>query len=193
MPLLLLLLPHAGTILGLALFLPLPSILGQPGGPHFPKGSRPLASESPPVLGPKIASQPLIQCPARDLPPELSLALIIRRPYFHCDHIAGNSNCSTRDLHIEVYYDLPAFAAYTKLRDSIQLVKRYSLEPFMTPRQFFYPRVVIEFYHTMTSRQGPNPTAIHFSIDGRPGILRATDIAVAFNLSMVLANSTDYR
>ena len=63
----------------------------------------------------------------------------------------------------------------------------------MTPRRFFYPRVVIEFYHTMTSRREPNPITIHFTIDGRPGILRATDIAAAFNMPVVLANSVDYR
>ena len=63
----------------------------------------------------------------------------------------------------------------------------------MTPCRFLYPRVVIEFYHTMTSRQEPNPTAIHFSIDGRPGILRATDIAATFNLPVVLTNLVDYR
>ena len=73
------------------------------------------------------------------------------------------------------------------------LVQQYSLGPFMTPRQFFYPRVVIEFYHTMASRREPNPIAIHFSIDGRPGILRSSDITTTFNLSVVLANSTAYR
>ena len=75
----------------------------------------------------------------------------------------------------------------------MRLVQRYSLEPFMTPHQFFYPRVVIEFYHTMTSRREPNPNAIHFAIDGRAGILRAIDIAATFNLPAVLANSTNYR
>ena len=63
----------------------------------------------------------------------------------------------------------------------------------MTPRLFFYPRVVIEFYHTMTYMQEPNPTAIHFAIDGRAGILQAMDIAATFNLSVVLANLSDYR
>ena len=63
----------------------------------------------------------------------------------------------------------------------------------MTPRRFYYPRVVIEFYTMMTSRQEPNLTAIYFSIDGRPGILRASDIVATFNLSMVLANSAYYR
>ena len=68
-----------------------------------------------------------------------------------------------------------------------------SLEPFMTPRRLYYPQVVIEFYHTMTSRREPNSIAIHFSIDGRAGILRATDIAATFNLPVVLTNSVDYR
>ena len=63
----------------------------------------------------------------------------------------------------------------------------------MTPHRFFYPRVVIEFYHTMTSKREPNLTAIHFAIDGQPGILRATDIAATFNLFVVLANSVDNR
>ena len=63
----------------------------------------------------------------------------------------------------------------------------------MTPHRFFYPRVVIEFYQTMTSKGDPNPTALYFTIDGREGILRAIDIAAAFNLLVVLANSAEYR
>ena len=63
----------------------------------------------------------------------------------------------------------------------------------MTPRQFFYPRVVVEFYQTMTSMRDRNPTALHFSINGREGILRASDIAATFNLPIALANSADYR
>ena len=59
--------------------------------------------------------------------------------------------------------------------------------------QFYYPRVVIEFYHTMKSRREANPTALHFSIDGRPGILRASDITTALYLPVVLANVTGYR
>ena len=63
----------------------------------------------------------------------------------------------------------------------------------MVPRRFYYPRVVIEFFHTMTSRHEANPTALHFSIDGRPGILRASDITTALHLPLVLANATGYR
>ena len=63
----------------------------------------------------------------------------------------------------------------------------------MTPCRFFYPQVVIEFYHTMTSRRVPHPTVIHFSIDGHEGTLQAADIAAAFHFPAVLANSADYR
>ena len=45
----------------------------------------------------------------------------------------------------------------------------------------------------MTSRKDRNPTVLHFSIDGREGILRASDIATTFNLHIALANSADYR
>ena len=63
----------------------------------------------------------------------------------------------------------------------------------MTPLRFYYPWVVIEFYHTMTSRREANSTALHFSIDGRPGILRASDITTVLHLPVVLANEADYR
>ena len=151
-------------------------------GPRESSSFRPQEPHSPPN-----------QSPAGDPPLDLSPASIIRRPYFHRDLIAGNTDYITRDLHREVYYDLLAFAADPELIDSIRLVQRCSLEPFTTPHWFFYPRLVREFYHTMTSRGEPNSTDIHFTIDGRPGILRATDIAATLNLPVVLANSADYR
>ena len=63
----------------------------------------------------------------------------------------------------------------------------------MVPRQYYYPRVVTKFYHTMASRREANPTALHFSIDGRPRILRASDITAVLHLPVVLANAADYR
>ena len=63
----------------------------------------------------------------------------------------------------------------------------------MTPFRYFYPRVVIEFYHTMTSRREATPTALYFSIDDRPGILWASNITAALHLPVVLANVVDYR
>ena len=49
----------------------------------------------------------------------------------------------------------------------------------MTPRELFYPRVALDFYQSMTTHGVPSPTAIHFTIDGRHGILEARDIAEA--------------
>ena len=63
----------------------------------------------------------------------------------------------------------------------------------MTTRQFLYPRVVVKFYQNMTSKRDRNPIALHFSIDGREGILRASDIAATFNLPVALDNSVNYR
>ena len=125
--------------------------------------------------------------------PDLSPGSIIRRPYFPCDPIPRNVSCRDKDYHGELYYDLPAFAANQGLRDSLIFIHQYHLEPFMVPRQYYYPRVVTEFYHKMTSRREANPTALHFSIDGNPGILRASDIAVALYLPVVLANAAGYR
>ena len=88
--------------------------------------------------------------------PQLSPYTRITRPMFSCDPIPGNVNLRAIDFHGESYYDIPTLTADQQFRDSMRLIQRYSLLPFMTPRQFFYPRVVLEFYHTMTSRGAPS-------------------------------------
>ena len=45
----------------------------------------------------------------------------------------------------------------------------------------------------MTSRGVSDPMQLRFSIDGRSGILRASDITAALGLPVFLANSIDYR
>ena len=139
-------------------------------------------------LRPQEPHSPPIQRLADDFSSDLSLASIIRRPIFHCYPITGNSDCSTRVVHSETYYDILTFAADPELSDSMRLVQWYSMEPFMTLRQFFYPRVVIEFYHTMISSRVPHSHSIHFSIDGREGTLSPVDIVATFNFLIVLAN-----
>ena len=140
--------------------------------------------------------KPLQPLAAQDLAPsspQLSPASRIRRPLFSCDPIPGNVNCHAKDFHGKSYYDIPALEAAPRFWDSMRLVQRYSLLRFMTPRQFFYPQVVLEFYHTMISRGVSNPMQLQFSIDGRPRVLRASDITTALGLPVVLANSADYR
>ena len=86
---------------------------------------------SPPYQG--IAGAPYL-CPRS----------IIRRPYFPCDPNSGNVSCRDRDFHGEVYYDLPAFFADPGLRDSLLLIQRYHLEPFMVPH-LQRPKNTLEF------------------------------------------------
>ena len=141
---------------------------------------------------PEPSQSPAAQSPAWSFP-QLSPASRIRRPLFHCDSIPDNGDCRAKDFHGEFFYYILALAADPQFRDSIRLVHRYSLLPFMTPRQFFYPRVVLEFYHTMTSRGVSNLMQLQFSIDGRLGLLQVSDITAALGLPVVMANSTYYK
>ncbi|RVW47708.1 hypothetical protein CK203_107048 [Vitis vinifera] len=52
----------------------------------------------------------------------------------------------------------------------------------MTPLEFFYPRVALDFYWSMTTRGVSSPTSIHFTIDGRHGILEGRHIAEALQI-----------
>ena len=48
--------------------------------------------------------------------------------------------------------------------------------------EFFYPRVALDFYQSMTIRGVRSPTAIHFTIDGRHAILEIRHIAEALHI-----------
>ena len=99
--------------------------------------------------------------------PQLSPASRIRRPLFVGHPILGNVRLHRREFHGESYYDVPTLMADPGFRDSMRLIEHYSLLPFMTPRQFYYPRVVLEFYHSMTSRGAPSPLELRFSTHDR--------------------------
>ena len=71
----------------------------QTSGPGESSSSRHQKPQSPPHQGP-VGAPPL----------DLSLASIIRRPYFHYSPIPRNTDCSARDVHDEIHYDLTAFA-----------------------------------------------------------------------------------
>ena len=125
--------------------------------------------------------------------PQLSPASRIRRPLFVGHPIPRNVRLHLRDFHRESYYDVLALMADPRFRDSMRLIEHYSLLPFMTPRQYYYPRVVLQFYHSMTSRGAPSLLELRFTIDDRPGVLRAADISAAFGLRTVQANAGGYR
>ena len=123
----------------------------------------------------------------------LSLASRIRRPMYVGHPIPGNTALHTRDFHQESFYDVPALRADPRFRDSMRLIEDYSLLAFMTPRQYYYPRVVLQFYHSMTSLGAAGPLELHFSIDDRPGVLRAADISATLGLRIPPANAEGYR
>ena len=89
--------------------------------------------------------------------PQLSPASRIWRPLFVGNPIPGNVRLHRRPFHLESYYDVPALRADPRYWDSMRLIEDYSLLPFMTPRQHYYPRVVLQFYHSMTSRGVDGP------------------------------------
>ena len=125
--------------------------------------------------------------------PQLSPTSRIKRPLFVGNPIPGNVRLHRREFHGESYYDVPALMADPRFRDSMRLIEYYSLHPFMTPRQFYYPRVVLQFYHSMTSWGEPSLLELQFSIDDRPGVLQAADISAALGLQTVQANAGGYR
>ena len=157
-----------------------PSKRARTSGPGESSSSMPQPSQSPSAV--EASSSP-----------QLSPASRIRRPLFTGTPIPGNVDLRARDFHGESYYDVPALTADPRFRDSMKLVEHYSLLPFMTPRQFYYPRVVLQFYHSMTSWGSPSPLELRFSIDDRSGVLRAADISAALGLQTVQANSRGYR
>ena len=107
--------------------------------------------------------------------------------------IEGNSDCRSRDFHVEAYFDHSLMRQQPELRDSYRLLERYHLIPFMTLPQFFYPRIALDFYQSMTTRGIPVPASILFTIDGRQGILGARQIADAFHIPFAPADPATFR
>ena len=93
----------------------------QTSGPGESSSSRAQEPQSPPVQGPVV-----------DFPLEFSLTSLIKRPIFHFGPITGNSDYGAKELHNETFYNISDFAALPELRDSMRLVQRYSLDPFIT-------------------------------------------------------------
>ena len=125
--------------------------------------------------------------------PQLSPATRIRRSLFVGNPIPRNVRLHRREFHQESYYDISVLMVDHRFRDSMRLIEHYSLLPFITPRQYYYPRVVLQFYHSMTSEGALSPLELRFTIDDRPRVLRAADISAALGLQIPQANSGGYR
>ena len=156
-----------------------PSKRARTSGPGESSSSRPPPS---PVAAAETTSSP-----------QLSPASRIRRPMFVGHPIPGNADLHSRPFQQESFYDVPGLMADPRYQESMRLIERYSLLPFMTPRQFYYPRVVRQFYHSMTSREADGPLEIHFRIDDRRGVLSPAVISAALRLRIPPRNAEGYR
>ena len=119
--------------------------------------------------------------------------VIIRRPMVTQPPIEGNLDCRARLFHSKLCFDRETFRLQPKLRDSFHLIQRYHLEHLMTPRDFFYPQVALDFYQSMTTHRVQDPTVIHFNIDGHHGILGARHILEVLHIPYEPTHPEDYR
>ena len=145
-------------------------------------------------LEPPIEPQPS-QSPSTEsqIPSGMTPEVLIRHPMVTQPPIEGNLDYRARPFHSELCFNRVTFRLQPKLRDSFHLLQRYHMEHLMTPRDFFYPRVGMDFYQSMTTHQVRDPIVIHFTIDGRHGILGARHIAEALRIPYEPANPEDYR
>ncbi|RVW87027.1 hypothetical protein CK203_048340 [Vitis vinifera] len=143
-----------------------------------------------PSPAPQAKSQePQAPFPEPQIPTEIAPEEVIRRPMLTQPPIEGNLDCRTRPFHSELGFDIATFRLQPELAQSFNLLRRYHMEHLLTPRDFFYPRVAMDFYQSMTTNQVRDPTLIHFTIDGRHGILGARHIAEALQIPMSQPNS----
>ena len=117
-----------------------------------------------------------------ELPSNMSPESIIKHPMFAAPPIEGNLDCRVRPSYSELYFDQEAMRQQPELRDSYDLLQRYYLEHLMTHCEFFYPKVTLDFYQSMTTHGILSPTAIHFTINGCHGILEAKHIAETLHI-----------
>ena len=107
--------------------------------------------------------------------------------------IEGNLDCRARPFHSELCFDRETFRHQPELGDSFHLLQRDHLEHLMTPRDFLYPRVALDFYQFMTTHRVQDPIVIHFTIDGHHGILGVRHIAEALRIPYEPVRPEDYR
>ncbi|RVW48847.1 hypothetical protein CK203_117148 [Vitis vinifera] len=75
---------------------------------------------------------------------------LTRRPMLTQPPIEGNLGCRARPFHSELCFGHNHLPIVVKLVNSFRLLRRYRMEHLLTPRDFFYPRVAMDFYQSMT-------------------------------------------
>ncbi|RVW18146.1 hypothetical protein CK203_112474 [Vitis vinifera] len=109
-----------------------------------PHPSQPPSKEPQPSQPPATDSQ---------IPSGMTPEMLIRRPMLTQPPIEGNLDCRAKPFHSELCFDTATFRLQLELRDSFHLLQRYHMEHLLTPRDFFCPRVAMDFYQSMTTHQ----------------------------------------
>ncbi|RVX16201.1 hypothetical protein CK203_014315 [Vitis vinifera] len=97
--------------------------------------------------------EPQPPLPKPQIPAEIAPEEVIRRPMLTQPPIEGNLDCRARPFHSELFFDIAAFRVRPELTQSFNLLRRYHMEHLLTPRDFFYPRIAMDFYQSMTTNQ----------------------------------------
>eukprot|EP00261_Vitis_vinifera_P029955 XP_010664697.1 PREDICTED: developmental and secondary metabolism regulator veA-like [Vitis vinifera] len=87
------------------------------------------------------------------IPSGVAPEVLIRHPMLTQPPIEGNLDCRARQFHSELCFDTTTFQLRPELADSFRLMRRYHMEHLLAPRDFFYPRVAMDFYQSMTTKQ----------------------------------------
>ena len=87
------------------------------------------------------------------IPSGMTPEVLIRHPMLTQLPIEGNLDCKAKSFHSELCFDTTTFRLQPELKDSFHLLQRYHMEHLLTPRDFFYPRVGMDFYQPMTTYQ----------------------------------------
>ncbi|KAL6338146.1 hypothetical protein AAG906_012842 [Vitis piasezkii] len=121
----------------------------------------PLVSSPPPkrtrISGPGESSRAPPSPPASTIPSSSHLAEVLKRPMIAGPPLLGNTDIRDRPFHEEICMEHETLRLLPELEESYRLLQRYHIEPFMTPRSFYYPRVVLDFYQTMTTKGAQTP------------------------------------
>ncbi|RVW63875.1 Retrovirus-related Pol polyprotein from transposon 17.6 [Vitis vinifera] len=104
----------------------------------------PLVSSPPPkrtrISGPGESSRAPPSPPASTIPGSSHLAEVLKRPMIAGPPLPGNTDVRDRPFHDEICMEHETLRLLLELEESYRLLQRYHIEPFMTPRSFYYPR-----------------------------------------------------
>ncbi|RVX01132.1 hypothetical protein CK203_022741 [Vitis vinifera] len=129
---------------------PKPSPVPSPIPSPVPSPIQPSVPYPAPQAEPYEPQPPL---PEPQIPSKIAPKEVIRRPMLTQPPIEGNLDCRARPFHSELCFDIATFRLQPELAQTFNLLRRYHMEHLLTPRDFFYPKVAMDFYQSMKTNQ----------------------------------------